>query len=175
MLKLSPDTRFIDFPIANSDKHLQKMLRVLPFEQGFGARRILNIGCDYSYSGRLVKGHSFDLYPPLAGLISKLNDKLGTSYNGILINHYPAGTSVGIGMHTDNEPDLVSGSTVCSLSLGATVDFMLEGKGERIVVPLTDGSVFLMGQDCQKHYRHGIAKTFMRSDRISLTFREFKS
>ena len=174
MLNKSPNTGFItDLEINNTDIHLENLKKVIPWQNGFSTRKVCNIGCDYTYSGRTVKGYPFSVYKPLEKLIDKVNTHLGTNFNSILLNWYPANSRVGIWPHKDDEPELVKGSKVLSISLGESCNFILEGQGERIVVELNDGDVFMMGNNCQQYYKHGINKVVMTSDRISLTFREF--
>ena len=178
MLQKSQDTGFVDMPISNSQLHLSNLIKNLPWQQSsFGRRKVCQIGCDYTYSNIVVKGVPFEVYKPLKGLLDRVNSELGTSFNSILVNWYPAGSSVGIGVHKDDEKELVHGSKVCSISLGATMPFILQDRysnpSESIRVDLKDGDVFLMGTNCQKHYFHSIPKMVLSSDRVSLTFREF--
>lgn len=176
MLIKAPDTRFLDWKINNSSVHLEELKKRLPWQQFKNTKRMVcSLGKSYPYSGHVTIGHSFDLYPPLYVLMQKLNAELGTNYNSVLLNWYPKNTYVGIGKHSDNEAELVSGS-VASVSLGATCQFILQDwqRNETVTVDLKDSDVFVMGKDCQKFYGHSIPYTNMTEDRISLTFREFK-
>lgn len=177
MLLRSPDTRFLDWKVKNPAFHLAKLKQCLPWQQFKNTNRLVcSLGSDYGYSDHTTKGHSFSLYPPLKRLMDKLNTELGTNYNSVLLNWYPAGTYVGIGKHSDSEDSLVSDQPVASVSLGASCEFILEtwDKSEKVVVELKDSDVFVMGAKCQKFYGHSIAYTKMESDRISITFRQFK-
>lgn len=176
MLRKAPDTRFLDWKVNNSAIHLEELKKRLPWQQFKDTKRMVcSLGRSYPYSGHITYGHSFDLYQPLKQLMDKLNAELGTNYNSVLLNWYPKDSYVGIGKHSDSEKELVSGS-VASVSLGASCDFTLENwdKTESVTVNLQDSDVFVMGNDCQKYYAHYIKYTKMESDRISLTFRQFK-
>lgn len=176
MLIKSQDTRFLDWKVNNTTIHLEELKKRLPWQQFKTTKRMVcSLGKSYPYSGHITVGHSFELYPQLEVLMHKLNKELGTNYNSVLLNWYPEGAYVGIGKHSDNERELVSGS-VASVSLGATCNFVLEtwDKTESFSVDLKDGDVFIMGKECQSHYGHFIPYSKMTSDRISLTFREFK-
>ena len=75
MLKLSPDTGLVtDIQINNTVSHLKNLIECIPWQQGFTTRKVCNIGCDYTYSGRTVKGYPFSVYNPLEQLIIKINN-----------------------------------------------------------------------------------------------------
>lgn len=176
MLSKSPDTRFLEWKVNNTTAHLEELKKRLPWQQFKNTNRMVcSLGKSYPYSGHVTEGYSFDYYPPLKQLMERLNSQLGTNYNSVLLNWYPEGSYVGIGKHSDNERDLIPG-TVASVSLGANCQFTLEtwDKTESVVVSLTDGDIFIMGEECQSHYGHFIPYTLMESDRVSLTFRQFK-
>ena len=81
--------------------------------------------------------------------------------------------------HTDKEPDLVVGSTVVSMSLGASRTFWFKcnrTKREKGFI-LNDGDLCIMGKDSQIKYQHGLKSEISSEvifERISITFREFK-
>ena len=176
MLKLSPKTGFIqNLEINNTSIHLNNLMKVIPWQTTHASqRKVCNIGCDYTYSGRTVKGQPFSVYKPLQGLLDKVNKELNTNFNSILLNWYPKGSNVGLGFHKDLEKELVSNPEVLSISLGCTSKFTIKNMKESITVNLKDGDVFYMDEACQQNYYHGIPKQVMPADRISLTFREFK-
>ena len=179
MLSKSPNTGFISndvYTIQNSSKHLENLKSRIPWQKYKNSKRLVcSLGVSYSYSGHTAIGHSFNLYPPLKKLIDSINSILGTNYNSALLNWYPANTKCGIGSHKDDEPEIVKGSSVLSISLGASINFYLtsnDGK-EQIKVQLNDGDIFLMGNNCQLYYKHHIPYSIMPSNRISITLREF--
>lgn len=138
-------------------------------------RKVCSLGEDYAYSGQVTKGYPLDLYPPVVKMAERFSELTGMNYNGVLFNWYPAGTVVGIGKHSDDESKLRGRQPIVSVSLGQTVNFILQAKrgDEQLIIPLEDGHVFIMGQDCQRYYFHSCPYVKMKTDRISLTFREF--
>lgn len=179
MLLKSPNTRFLDWTVKNTSHHIEQIKKRIPLVQFKNTSRLVcSLGRDYAYSKQTTVAHSFNLYPPIYQLMLKLNKELNTNFNSCLINYYPANTSVGIGTHKDDESSLIS-NIVASVSLGQEVPFVLKDtyKGipnESIEVILKDGDVFVMAENCQKYYFHSIPYNKYPTERISLTFREFK-
>ena len=179
MLKHSPNTGFISsITVLNTEKHLENLMRVIPWEYYKNTKRkVCSIGKEYSYSGQTQKAVDWSVYPPLKSLVDRINKELGTNFNSVLLNWYPGNNArSGINPHSDNEREIVRGSSVLSVSLGASVNFYLTSNdgNEQIKVQLNDGDVFLMGENAQLFYKHHIPYTVMKKDRISLTFRQFK-
>lgn len=86
MLIKSQDTRFLDWKVQNTEKHLEELIKRLPWQQFKNTKRMVcSLGKSYPYSGHVTKGHSFDYYPPLKQLMEKLNSQLGTNYNSVLL------------------------------------------------------------------------------------------
>ncbi|EFA81379.1 hypothetical protein PPL_05363 [Heterostelium album PN500] len=80
-----------------------------------------------------------------------------------------------IGMHADDEAYLPGKTTIASISLGATRTFTVthSKKKETQEYKLNNGSLIVMGGQCQKNYRHGIPKEpDVVTPRINLTFRK---
>lgn len=127
---------------------------------------------DYRYSGQTLEPRPFG--PALAELSTRVVNAVGVPFNHVLVNRYRSGQD-SMGMHSDDEPELGPDPVVCSLSLGASRRFVLapkRGKGERIALTLSAGSLLVMGGACQRAYRHGIPKDAAAvGERVSLTFR----
>lgn len=177
MLSKAPDTGFLNWRIEDTATLIQELKEKIPFVRFKKTKRMVcSLGVSYPYSGQVTEGHPWETYPPLLDILNTLNNKLGTSYNSVLLNWYPKDTYVGIGAHADDERELIPNQPVASVSLGQAVEFIIEAKysDEKITVPLHDGDVFIMGEQCQKYYRHSVPYCLMPEDRISLTFREFK-
>ncbi len=97
------------------------------------------------------------------------------TFNSVLLNYYRDGRD-GMGMHSDDEPELGPAPTIASLSFGATRTFVLRHKRrkdlEPIRLPVESASLLLMTGGTQDNWKHGIVKT--RRDcgpRVNLTFR----
>ena len=97
-------------------------------------------------------------------------DRLG--FNSVFLNGYTGGHHA-IGPHADDEYDLVPGSLIASVSLGADRDMCFEpkasGTATGCVLPLRSGSVVTMGGDTQNNWLHSVPPG--KGERINLTFR----
>ncbi len=126
---------------------------------------------EYRYSGQTLPPRPFD--ETLGAIVDRVVRHVGVPFNHVLANRYRNGMD-SMGMHSDDEPELGEAPVVCSLSFGAPRRFVLapRGKGERVALTLTAGSLLVMGGACQEHYRHGVPKEpGLHGERISLTFR----
>jgi len=133
----------------------------------------------YRYSGQTLEPRAWPL--PLEAQMSALCERVaraaGAAFNHVLINRYRDGND-SMGYHADAEPELGPEPTVATLSLGETRRFSLRAQRARaseraLSLPLTAGSLLVMGGSCQRHYRHAIPKEArpLVGERISLTFR----
>lgn len=177
MLEKSKDSGMMSLTVTNTQLHLQRLIERIPWKRFRTTKRMVcSLGKSYPYSGQIAVGEPFSYYPPIEKLMHRLNTELGTNFNSVLLNWYPKATWSGIGRHSDDEKELVPGTPVVSVSLGASTLFVLTSKDGKESVPITlnDGDVFIMGKDCQKYYTHECPYVKMLDDRISLTFREFK-
>ena len=163
--------------LNNTEHHLNRLIEttpwVFPSYKGVKSNRgVCSTGVAYRYSGILVETCPWD--KAIYDLMQRINKELGTSFNACLLNYYPANVYVGIGMHSDNEPELVDDPVVVSVSLGSSIVFELKGQGEHTLRSLDDGDVFVMGAGTQKYYQHAIPRTKLQKPRVSLTFRQFR-
>lgn len=109
----------------------------------------------------------------LRKLLRRVNRKLGTDFNGILINHYRDGSD-NIMAHSDSL-DSLSNSTVAGISLGVSRKFRIRNKKTKEIVVDFDtghGEFLVMDGDFQKLFTHEIpTQKKVKGDRVSLTFR----
>ncbi|MEO7493531.1 MAG: alpha-ketoglutarate-dependent dioxygenase AlkB [Massilia sp.] len=125
----------------------------------------------YRYSGLTLDPLPFT--PLLQTLKAAVEAVSGARFNSVLLNYYRDGRD-SMGMHSDDEAELGPAPVIASLSFGATRQFILQHKRtrERLKLPLTTGSLLLMGGNMQKNWLHGINKVGgMVGPRVSLTFR----
>ena len=111
--------------------------------------------------------------PLLLKLKTLVEKRAGAKFNVCLANLYPNGKS-SMGWHADNESQLIPGSPIASLSLGAPRDFDLKHKrsGDKLRLHLTSGQLVVMGGVIQQHWLHAIPKRLrVKEARINLTFR----
>jgi alkylated DNA repair dioxygenase AlkB len=111
--------------------------------------------------------------PLLLKLKAQIEQRTGQPFNVCLANLYPDGKA-SMGWHSDNETQLVQGSAIASLSLGAARDFDVKHKrsGEKLRLNLKSGQLVVMGGAVQQHWLHAIPKRMgLKEPRINLTFR----
>lgn len=151
--------------------------RVRLFGREHVARRLQawvgDVGADYRYSGVTLTPQAWT--PALVRLRERLSDEFGLRFNSVLLNHYRCGEE-GMGWHSDDEPSLGRNPCIASLSLGAMRDFCLKPRpgvsGERVCLPLPQGSLLLMEGDMQHHWMHAVPpRRRVRDERFNLTFR----
>jgi alkylated DNA repair dioxygenase AlkB len=147
-----------------------------------------------------VYRHPTDEHPPTCGwtpvvdeLRRRVEAVLGVPINHALIQRYPDRLA-NISLHADKTLDVARGSTIVNLSLGATRTMLLQHKqrGEDGQFPsqrvrMSHGSLFLLGWETNRQYRHGVRPDRREShellsderafdgERISLTFRTIAS
>lgn len=117
---------------------------------------------------------SLPLTDTLKMLIYRVNESLGTNFNGILVNHYRDGTD-SIGRHSDKEITLANG-VVAGISLGVSRIFRIREVGEKSPIladiNTTHNQLLLMTGDFQRDFTHEIPKSLkVKGERVSLTFR----
>lgn len=128
----------------------------------------------YWYSGQTTEVVAMP--PQMRKLLSWVNTKLMTRFNGILFNHYPAGDKSGIGFHSDQSPNPREPlKVVAALSLGGPRVFRLKERASKKTVfdlETRDGQLMIMqGSDFQKQLMHGIPPRKKSAERWSITFR----
>lgn len=130
----------------------------------------------YRYGGKFYpQVHHWT--PTLQMLRGIIEEKTGISCNHVVVNRYVTGKDH-IGLHHDKTRDFADNSPVCTISLGGTRHLVMQyaKKNETdvpsTVIPMTNGSLFVLGSEDNKYYKHKIRKTSGKCDqRISLTFR----
>jgi len=127
----------------------------------------------YRYSGIRLEPRGWT--PLLLRLKQRVEALTGACFNSLLLNYYRDGMD-GMGMHSDDEPELGARPRIASLSLGETRDLVLQHRHRRdletLKLPLPSSSLLLMQGDTQHNWRHGIRKSRrIRDARLNLTFR----
>ncbi|MEP7253236.1 MAG: alpha-ketoglutarate-dependent dioxygenase AlkB [Ginsengibacter sp.] len=134
-------------------------------------------GADYTYSG--LKMNPFSWTQDLLFIKDKVDKATGVTFNSVLLNLYRSGKD-SVGWHRDNEKEFGINPVIASVSFGETRPFHLKHKfkkdEEKVIIPLTHGSLLIMKGTTQHHWEHQIPKTAKDiSPRINLTFRIIKS
>lgn len=128
----------------------------------------------YSYSGRVAA--SIPLPENLKKLLSNVNERFKTSYNGVLVNKYETGEN-SIGKHSDDEKALDEKGGVLVISSGSSRKFRIRDKTtDKIVADIItrDDEIMQMVGDFQKEFTHEIPveKKVKGPPRFSFTFRK---
>lgn len=125
----------------------------------------------YSYSGLTLAPLPFT--PLQRDILRAVEAATGRRFNSALLNYYRDGRD-GMGMHSDDEPELGPEPAIASVSFGAARSFILQHKAsrQRLQLALTDGSLLLMAGKLQHNWVHGINKIRRPvGPRVNLTFR----
>ena len=165
----------------------QQLLAELPWQHDvvtlFGKTHITNRQIvwmsdkDYHYSGQLKTAvpwteQLWKLKQQIEVMLAKQG--LGTEFNACLLNYYPSGED-GMGYHADNEKELGRNPIIASVSFGEERKFQLKhitNPEAKMTLNLNHGSLLLMKEGSQIHYKHQIPKaTQPKNARINLTFR----
>lgn len=163
---------------------LQASLRELPFQPetyssygrtGQTRRRSVAVGDEglvYRYKGAVRPALP---WPPCLDAVRTFIRTADDQPNFCLLNRYEAGA--GLGWHSDDEPDLVPGASIWSLSLGRPSNFRIRRKGsvEPILdITLSHGDLLTMeGIEFQTKFQHSVTPP-RGGERINLTFRTLK-
>ncbi|WP_246029007.1 alpha-ketoglutarate-dependent dioxygenase AlkB family protein [Parashewanella tropica] len=132
-------------------------------------------GCDYLYSKKLITAQPWFHY--VARLKEQLNTQFSQNFNGVLINHYANGHEH-MGWHSDDEPEIVVGSDIASVSIGASRDFVLKHKTthQKYTISLECGDLLIMPASTQSDWLHALPKRLKVTEpRINFTFRQIIS
>jgi alkylated DNA repair dioxygenase AlkB len=126
---------------------------------------------------RLVAGFRFagaDVPRPLRDAREIVAAVCGADFNSVGLNLYRDGHD-SVAAHNDHLDEIVAGSPIAVLSLGATRLMTIRSKARprrAYDVDLEPGSLLVMSYETQFKYDHGIPKTAAQvGSRISLAFR----
>ena len=170
-----------------ADRWLQALIAETPWTQpqvrlygrSFAVPRLVawygDAQADYRYSGLVHEPLPWT--PLLAELRQRVEQQVGESLNGVLLNLYRDGQDA-MGWHSDDEPELGPEPLVVSLNLGATRRFDLRRTGSSRIahsLDLEHGSLLVMSGPTQHHWQHQIARTRkVLTPRLNLTFRQIR-
>ena len=175
-LRLYPN--FVSASDLEDIKQLKLETRPKIIVYGKECRQQRNVGffsdssLGYSYSRQMMS--SQPTTPFLRSKLDQVNVRLGTAFNGILVNEYPDGNS-NIGAHSDDESGLDRKTrSVAAISYGAERIFRIrDKKTKKIVLDLETPplSMLVMSGTFQDKYMHEIPVRKNKNARWSLTFR----
>jgi len=113
--------------------------------------------------------------PLLLQIKQEVEAACGIAFNRVLLNYYRDGND-SVAWHSDTLPSDGRHHAIASVTFGDTRHFKVRHKYDKplpqLDIPLTHGSLLLMGETMQEHYEHHVPKTAKKvGGRINLTFR----
>ena len=131
-----------------------------------------NEGKPYKYSNIIMNPHPWNA--TLVHIKELVEEKANHNFTTVLANLY-RNEKDSNGWHADNEKELGRNPIIASISLGEERTFQLKHntiKEAKQSLILKHGSLLLMKEGSQIHYKHQIPKASKPlNDRINLTFR----
>lgn len=131
-----------------------------------------NEGKPYSYSGLTMQPHAWN--STILHIKNAIESACGENFTTVLANLY-RNEKDSNGWHADNERELGRNPIIASVSFGEKRKFQLKhitDKSIKLSIDLNPGSLLLMKEGSQIHYKHQIPKaSSSKKSRINLTFR----
>ncbi|HWB27577.1 MAG TPA: alpha-ketoglutarate-dependent dioxygenase AlkB [Chitinophagaceae bacterium] len=162
------------FSKQESDAFYQSLLTTTPWvqrERWMYDKMVPDPRLTAYYGG--ANGHPWT--KDLLAIKQKVEDASGIKFNRVLLNYYRDGND-SVAWHSDTLPANGKHHAIASVTFGETRYFKVRHKYHKEVpqldVPLTHGSLLLMGETMQDLYEHHVPKTAKKiGGRINLTFR----
>lgn len=128
-------------------------------------------GVQYKYAG--LTQEATGMLDELAEITKLVNVGYNQEFNSVLLNYYRDERD-SIGLHSDSEKELGNNPVVATLSLGGTrrFDLISNKDKKKFSIEVENGSLMIMGPNCQKNWRHKIDKYTGSEPRISITLRK---
>ncbi len=150
--------------------------RVIMFGKEIVTKRKVAFFSDPSISYRYASKTKIGLpwTSTLLSIKNRVESITKETYNACLLNLYHNGEE-SMGWHSDNEKEIITGSSIASLSLGANRKFSFKHKEtkETVSIELINGSLLEMKGSVQAHWWHALLKSKkVTKARINLTFRQ---
>lgn len=147
------------------------LVRRITWDERIRSRKAASFGLPYNYSGTIWPETAFpDILVPV---LDRVEAKLGHRPTNCLALYYPDGAS-SLGYHSDSTANLVPGTGIAVLSLGAERTLSFRHQATRLVESymLRSGSLLWMTAGMQSSWKHGVlADDRVVGGRISLAFR----
>ena len=166
-----PEIQLIENFVANPNNLFTELRDTTDWDERMRARKTASFGVSYDYSG--ITYPECEMHPNLIEICNKINSELGYLPNNCLLNFYPNGNS-SMGYHSDSSEELLKGTGVAIISLGAERLISYKNKEDRELIyqyALKPGALLYMNDAVQQEWLHAIPKQEGVGERISLTFR----
>jgi len=162
------------FQKREADNYYQTLLNESPWQQRSRKmydKVIADPRMTAYYGGE--NGHEWT--PTLLEIKATVENIAEINFDRVLLNLYRDGKD-SVAWHSDNLPADGKHHHIASITFGDTRVFKVRHKSNKglapLDIPLTHGSLLLMGEAMQAHYEHHIPKTARQvGPRINLTFR----
>lgn len=175
MVELRPEVVFEPRFVPDHDALLRSVLEQTAWDDRMRARRTASYGAPYNYSGMIYP--EAPMPPWLLAIAEAIEARLGYRPDNCLVNNYVEGTST-MGFHADSIAELVPGTGVAVVSLGATRTLTFRRTLARDVrwgCPLPSGSLLYMPPEVQLEWQHAVLKQPDAGQRVSLAFRALRA
>lgn len=161
--------------VPNSHALFAVLADSVAWDERMRSRKAASFGLPYNYSGVIWPAAPFPA--ELQAVLDRVSTRLGYESNNCLAHYYPGGDS-NMGYHADATDDLVEGTGIAVVSLGAERALSFRSQSDRLVIehyPLRSGSLPYMCPEMQLGWKHAILPAAgVEGGRISLTFRRMK-
>jgi alkylated DNA repair dioxygenase AlkB len=157
--------------VTEAQELYERLVAEILWDERMKARKTACYGEAYNYSG--ITYDTIAMHPALVPLVDKLEAKLGYRPNSCLLNYYADGNAT-MGFHSDSEEDIVPGTGIAIVSLGAERTLTFRSKQEKQnehAYRLGSGSLLYMPPGVQDDWKHAVLPQENTSGRISATFR----
>ena len=169
-----PEVLFVERFVEDPDSLLHSLLAETTWDEQIYARLTASFGVPYNYSGMTYSEVPMPGY--LQDVCAAINERLRFAPNNCLVNNYVEGGSR-MGFHADSIEELVPGTGVAVVSLGAMRTLTFRRTEERDIrwgCPLPHGSLLYMPPEAQSDWQHGVLKEAGVGQRVSLSFRALR-
>jgi len=175
MTSQKPALRIIEDFVEDPAALFEALRDGVDWDRSMSARLTASFGVPYNYAQMVYP--AVPMHCALEPLLEKLHATLGVHFNNCLLNFYETERSK-MGFHSDDTTDLVPGTGVAIVSVGATRRLTFrrrDDKEVRHVVDMRPGSLLFMLDEVQHQWAHAIKRQRPRAGpRISLTWRAFQ-
>lgn len=162
------------FSKTEADSYFKTLFSEVPWQQRMRKmydKMVLDPRLTAYYGGE----NGLEWTPALLEIKASIEKVTEISFDRVLLNLYRNGKD-SVSWHSDHVPTDGKHHHIASVTFGDTRIFKVRHKSTKNIppldIPLTHGSLLLMGETMQQHYEHHIPKTARDiGPRINLTFR----
>ena len=169
---MTPDMHYLPDFVTDPSTLYRQVHDEVTWTRQMASRRTASMGLPYNYAGACYPEAPW--HPAVAMVAQQISRTLGFEPTNCLLNHYPTGKH-SLGWHADDVDILAPGTPIAILSLGVPriMKLRTEGPGGFVYIDqlLEPGSLLVMSQGMQAHWKHALKRAPTEESRISLSFR----